>query len=265
MLRRFATVLFSATRELFTNWRALAITVGLYALLLANLYLLLTTREATKAQVGITLALALVAPVIFFLLQSIGVNREKTVRALALDGLRKSWKLVVVSIPLIAIVILSAYLLNKAQLRFGVTVPLDQSVAVVQENAKPPIHYPALAITTVRYLLLAVLAPLALIHLWISTNRDGLLATFKKLHSNLARAFRAQSLLIYIIGFGVFAVAPYLLLFKTTSSSRAWLEVGLFSARLVAVFLMTLLGWLWTVRALSLTSDSAPPAASGNA
>jgi hypothetical protein len=260
MLRKFANVIVEATRELFTNWRALAITVALYALLLVNFYLLLTTREATRAQVAVTIALACVAPVIFFLLQSIGINGQQPI-----DSLRKSWKLVVVSVPLIAIVILSAYLLNKAQLRFGVTTPPDQTMAAaVQQNAKPPIHYPALAITTLRYLLLAVLAPLALIQLWISTNRDGLLATFKKIHSNLARAFRAQSLLIYVIGFGVFAVAPYFLLFKTASSSRAWLEVGLFSAKLIAVFLLTLLGWLWTVRALSLTADSTPPA-SGNA
>jgi hypothetical protein len=265
MLRRSGVVVLKAVRELFANWRALGIVITIYALLLVTLYVLVMTKEATKFQVGVTIALVFAAPVLFFCLQSFvaGIGANQPARRLIVEALQKAWKLFVVSIPVGAVVILTAYLLNKLQTRYGIVPQQVGPVGTVSTaNTKPPIHYPALAITTVRYILLAVVAPLTLIHLWISTRRDGLIATFKGIRTHLTRAFGPESVLIYIAGFVVFAVLPYFILFKTTTSSRAWLDLGLLSARLVAVFLITLLGWLLTVRALSLSIEPPTSAAS---
>ena len=249
-----------AARELITNWRQLAIVITLYAFLLLAMYALITTKEATRVQVVATLGLVLVVPVLFFGLQSMSaaIATQRTVRSLVMDSAKRGWKLIVITIPVVATVALTLYLLQKLQTRWGISLPQPAAPftnAGSEANAKP-IQFSAVAITTFRYLLVAVLAPLALIHLWISTKRNGLLATLKGIHSHLIQAAGPQSLLIYMAGFMIFAVAPYFLLFKTTSTSRAWVEIALLSLRLLAVFLMTLLGWLLTVRALSLSTEA---------
>ncbi len=253
-----------AARELIINWRQLSVVITLYALLLVSLYALITTREATKMQVGVTLALVFAVPVLFFALQSTGaaIATSKSVRALVVDSVKTGWKLIVVSIPLVATVALTLYLLHKLQTRLGIAVPIAvpdpaaQFGSVSPQMNPRPVQFSAVAISTLRYLVLGVLGPVALIHLWISTVRNGLIATLRGVHTHLIQAIGAQSLLIYMVGFVIFAVAPYLLLFKATSASRAWVEIGLLSLRLLAVFLMTLLGWLLTVRALSLSTES---------
>jgi len=118
-----------------------------------------------------------------------------------------------------------------------------------------PIHWGGVMITSFRYLFFGVLAPLMLIHFWISASHDGLIKSCRGFLTDLARAFAARSLLIYMAGFVIFAVIPYFLLFRTTASSRAWLEIGLFAARLTAAFCLTLFGWIITVRSLSLAKE----------
>jgi hypothetical protein len=51
-------------------------------------------------------------------------------------------------------------------------------------------------------------------------------------------------------------VAPYYLLFRSTQTKHAWLEVSLLVARLVVVFALTLFGWVITVRALGQSSTN---------
>ena len=111
-------------------------------------------------------------------------------------------------------------------------------------------------LTTLRYLVIGLLAPIALIHLWIATVREGLLSTIKGIRSLFSRAFAPQSVLIYIAGFLVFGVIPYLLVFKATPASKAWLELTLFVGRLCAVFAFTLFGWAITMSALALSSKN---------
>jgi hypothetical protein len=80
--------------------------------------------------------------------------------------------------------------------------------------------------------------------------RDGLGSAIRRIVALLSRAFGPQSVLIYIVGFLIFAVVPYFLLFKTTQTRHAWIELFLLIARLAIVFAMTLFGWTITVRAL---------------
>ena len=59
---------------------------------------------------------------------------------------------------------------------------------------------------------------------------------------------------VYALGFLIFAVVPYLLLQKTFSIQRSWLEVSVLLVRLALSALLILLGWVTTVGALSILS-----------
>jgi hypothetical protein len=232
MLRKSATALHTASRQLFKNKKAFAIMTAIYILLLTTVYAFFTTKEATRGQVVITLALALLAPLLFFVLQAGSASYTSDERLSVVNWIRSSWKLILISLPVIAVGILAAYTLNKLQTRLNVSSA-------------------AAAFSSVRYLLLGVIAPLVLIHLWIPTKRNGLRQTIRKSLGHLAAAFTPRSVLIYMAGFVVFALVPYGLLFKTTAIGGVWLQIGLFAARVFAAFALMLLGWIVTVGALS--------------
>lgn len=278
MLTETFRAISTATRRMFANWQSLLLVAVVYASLLALLYFFVSIREATFAQVTLTFAFAAAVPLLFFILQAMivsGSAREsvkeggsETDRAPARFVLRRSltsfWKLILISLPLIALAILIAYLLGKAQNRFGQTpeavnnIPRTLAATANPQRAARPIDWKVALFSTLRYLSFGLVLPLAAIHLWLATMHDGLGGAIKKFGSLISRAFAPQSVLIYIAGFLVFAVAPYFLLFKTTQTKHAWLELSLLVARLVAIFVLTLFGWVVTVRALGLASATPP-------
>ena len=266
----------TAARNVFRNWPSMLLMAAVYASLLALLYLLVAIREATLPQVILTFLFAVAAPLLFFILQTMiasgsarQIAKEDTAETEQLTAgllLKKSltsfWKLILISLPLIALAILIAYLLGKAQNYFGQNInepAISTRTLAPQPNASParPINWRVALFSTIRYLAFGLVLPLAAIHLWLATVRDGLGAAVRKIASLLSRAFAPQSVLIYIAGFLVFAVAPYFLLFKTTQSQHAWLEISFLVARLLVVFALTLFGWTITVRALGRSSSSA--------
>ena len=208
----------SATRLLFTNRRALALLLTTYCALLVTLYLFVSTREATVSQLLLTLLSIAVAPALFFLIQSISVTY-------ATGSLRKvvivSFKLFIVSLPVLALTVFAGYKVN---------------------------------LITLRYLLIAVIAPLLAIQLWIATSNTGLRSLGKRLGQVLSKTFAPHSVLVYALGFLIFAVAPYLLLRKSISTDRAWLEISLLTVRLAASATLMLVGWVTTVGAISILS-----------
>jgi len=108
-------------------------------------------------------------------------------------------------------------------------------------------------VTTVRYLLLAVTGPLLVVQLWITVS-NGM-----RLRNVLTRTFAPQSVFMYTCGFLVFAVVPYLLLHKTLTLQRPWLELSLMIVRLSLSALFILFGWVLTVRALSILNCKGGP------
>jgi hypothetical protein len=232
MLRKSASALHTAIRQLFRNKKALLIMTAIYGLLLASIYAFVSTKEATRTQVVITFALMVLAPLFFFVLQAGSTSYANDEPSTILSWVRNSWKLLVISLPVIAVGILFAYILNKVQSRLNVS------------NA-------AVVFTSIRYLLLGVILPLVLIHLWIPTNRDGLRHTIRKGLEHMLAAFSPRSVLIYMAGFVVFALLPYVLLFKTPAIGGVWAQIGIFAARLLGAFSLMLLGWIVTVGALS--------------
>lgn len=217
-----------ATRSLFTNRHALLLMLAAYAGLLVAIYLFVSTREATIPQLILTFVVVIGAPALFFTWQAASVsyaNGPSQIRKLAIDGL----KLIVVSLPVIALTLLALYGLNKIE------------------------SHPTL-VTTVRYLLLAVIAPLFVIQLWIVSSNNGLRSLIRSGRGLLSGTFAPQSLFVYALGFLVFAVVPYLLLRKSFPITRPWLEVSVFVLRLTASALLIFLGWVTTVGALSILS-----------
>lgn len=256
----------AATRDVFSNWRSLLLLAIVYASLLAVLYFFVAVREASIAQVSLTFVLAIAAPFLFFVLQTMVANdsRESTVESMLKKSLATFWKLVLISLPLIGLAVLVAYILAKAQNHFGVS--LNNSAEALRplattakaRDAARPVDWKAAILSSVRYLAFGLALPLAAIHLWLATVREGLGLAIRKLIRHLSRAFAPQSVLIYMVGFLLFAIAPYLLLFRATPTKHAWLEVSLLLVRLAIVFALTLFGWVVTVRALSLCSTSPP-------
>jgi hypothetical protein len=257
----------AAARKVLTNWRAMLLLAIVYASLLAALYFFVAIREASIGQVVLTFALAILVPVLFFVLQSMvaGQTNEATAGSLLRRSLTSFWKLILITLPLIALAVLIAYLLGKAQNRFGVSVN-DVAATSSQRlaetaNRRPaarPIDWKVALFSTIRYLCFGLVLPLAAIHLWLATVRDGLGGAIRRIATLLARAFAPQSVLIYIAGFLIFAVAPYFLLFRATQTKHAWLELSLLVGRLVVVFALTLFGWTITVRALAQPSPNRP-------
>ena len=260
MLTETLHSIITAARKVVSNWPAMLLLALVYALFLAALYVFLAVREASVAQIVVTFALAILAPLLFFVLQSmVAVQTEgQSVGLLLRKSLSSFWKVILISLPIIALGILVAYLLGKAQAHWGVgaTQP-DAEIArrlatgANASRAARPIDWKVALLSTVRYLTFGLILPLTAIHLWLATVNEGLGSAVKRLGTHLARAFAPQSVLIYLAGFLVFGVAPYFLLFKTTQTKHAWLELSLLVARLAIVFALTLFGWVITVRALA--------------
>jgi len=259
----------SAARNISRNWQPMLLIAIVYACLLVVLYFFASVREASLAQVVLTFALAIAAPLLFFILQAMiaGAASSETEKLTSGTLVRKAltsfWKFLLITLPLIALAILIAYLLGKAQTRFGTTlnesaidVPRRVANAANAREAARPIDWRAATLSTLRYLAFGLVLPLAAIHLWLATAQEGLGPAIRKLNTLLARAFAPQSVLIYVVGFLIFAVIPYFLLFKTISTRHAWLEISLLVARLAIVFALTLFGWVMTVKAISLLSTN---------
>ncbi|HEV7395746.1 MAG TPA: hypothetical protein VGN86_04480, partial [Pyrinomonadaceae bacterium] len=70
MIKESILAFFKTIRGLFSDWSALAILMGLYALLLGALYGFIAVREATFWQVLLTLLFIALVPLLFFLLQA---------------------------------------------------------------------------------------------------------------------------------------------------------------------------------------------------
>jgi len=209
----------SAARSLFGNRRSLLLMLAVYAWFLAAVYLFVSTREATVSQLMLTLITLIGAPALFFVLQAAIVG--PTSRGL----LKRSLKLLLVSAPVVALTLAAVYGLNK-------------------------VHTHPAIVTTVRYLVWAVVAPLVVVQLWIAVSNGGV----QSLRRLLGRTFAPQSMFVYACGFLMFAIVPYLLLQKPVPAHRPWLEISLIVARLGVTALLILIGWSLTVRALSILS-----------
>jgi hypothetical protein len=264
MLKRIFQSFVSATRELFRRWGALLILIALYFAMLGAIYWFFVTREATIGQLILSFLLALAAPILFLVIQTMAARYNHTnssAWALLGGALRDFWKLLLISVPVVLVAVLAIYLFGKFETSSPVTAVREAARAVPAPprpiTPKPqPVSWQSVALTTIQYLLFCLILPLAAIHLWIGTAREGLKQTLRRSHRIIARAFAPRSVVIYIIGFLCFAVVPYFLIVTRTPLSSVWLDAGLLVARLLLAALFSLIGWVVTVGALGDLNDA---------
>jgi hypothetical protein len=256
----------SAARRLFGNWRALFILLLLYAALIASLYFFIAVREASIWQVLATFLLAIIAPVLFFIIQTIGVRYVETdvrARDLLRWSVRDFWKLFVVTVPLLLLAWLIAYLFSKFQVANTVAAVTEaaRAGAAAAATARPAARAAAEAfswkeviLTTLRFLILGLVLPLLTIQLWIAAARRGLGSAFRTIKHVAAAALAPGAVLVYAIGLLLFGLVPYFLITTNYSRGGAWTEIGLLAGRLVLASLFMFCGWIITLGALSLIS-----------
>jgi len=230
--------MFSAVRLLVKSRRVLLVLLLSWAGLLTAVYLFASTREATISQLLLTLVVVIAAPALFFMLQAVSVTfagdrQVVRIRQIATECL----KLVVVSLPVIAVTLLVVHTLNKIQSHLTLA-------------------------TTARYLLIGVVAPMFAIQLWIAASKSGLRSLVKGLRRVLGQTFAPQSMFVYLCGFLIFAVVPYVLLQIGISSERPWVELSVLTLRIVVSALLILLGWVTTVGAISILNQTDAPRSS---
>ena len=257
-----------AARRLFGNWRAFLTLLLLYGALIASLYLFIAVREASVWQVLATFLLAAIAPVLFFIIQTIGVRyvendvrtRDVRTRDLLRWAVRDFWKLLVATVPVLLLAWLIAYLFSKFQVAAPVAVA-EAGRAAAGAAARPTARTAAevfswkeVILTTLRFLILGLILPLLTIHLWIAAARRGLGGAFRTIKHVMAAALAPGAVLVYAIGLLLFGLIPYFLITSNYSRGGAWTEIGLLSGRLLVASLFMLCGWIVTLGALSILS-----------
>jgi hypothetical protein len=264
-MKRIFHALASAARLLLRDWRALIILFVLYLAMLGAVYLFFVTREATLGQLILSLLLALAAPVLFLIIQTMAArygSQGEHAWKLFVGSLRDFWKLLVIAVPWILIAVLAIYLFGKFDKSSPVAAVREALRAAPQRpvTAKPqPIHWQSVAITTLKYLLFFLVLPLAAIHVWLETASSGLKQTIKSSLRVLARALAPQAVITYVIGFLFFAVVPYFLIVTRTQVTNAWLDFGLLTTRLILAAALSLVGWVVTVGALGQLKTGSSP------
>ena len=278
----------SAMRGLLRDWSALLALVLLFAALVATGGLFITTREATGFQVFLTFALAVAVPVLLFVVLAgcayYAAGHRRGV-ALVVRSLAGFWKVLLLSLPVLALTVLAVWGMNKLEARVrhdpaveasrtfdeGGGAVTESGGAIVERSPdadeteaarrKPKVRWAYVFYWSLRLLLLGVVLPLVAAHLWLAAARAGLGAALRQFHRLVARALSPRSVFIYAVGMIVFALVPYFLITKSTSVGAGWLEVSLFSARIGLALLLMLFGWVTTLTALARTFYGDAPAA----
>lgn len=258
MIKSSLSAVGHATRDLFRRRGALAILCALYFAALTSGYYFFAVGVATGGQLAASAVLALTAPLIFLLLQAAIANYAardaSTAGAAARGALRDFWKVLLVSLPVIALGVGLYYLLEWLQGRFA---PPDMSAAppviTGPRGTRPPtpLRWSDVLMSSLWLLSFGVLVPLLAAHLWLSVAAGGLKTTLKRFHRVVIGALAPRSVLIYVVGALFFGVLPYFIIFTRTPVNNGWLELIIFGLRLGLSFALTLWGWTITLAALA--------------
>jgi len=260
----------AAARALFRSRGALALLCALYLALVAALYLFPATGVATVWQLALSGITAVAAPLLFFVLQAAAAHHAQGAggfAALLRLALRDFLKILLVSLPLVALALGLAYLLGK----LGDWLPkaaaeAPRVFAPGPSGASPPnpLRWQEALVSTLGLLVLGLFVPLMAAQAWLSVAREGLKATLRRFHRVLGRAFAPRAVLVYAIGLVAFGLMPYFVIFTRTPLKNDSAELLVFGLRLAFAFALTLWGWTITLGALARSNPPVPaPSAEG--
>src|SRR5262245_51094137 len=264
MIKNVVASVAAAARRLISNWRTSLLILGLYLVMLLAVYLFLSTMVATVGQLVINAITVLIVPVIFFVIQGMGVSymaydpgadQSRAVR-LMMSSVKGFWRLVVISIPFVLLAWLLVYLLGKIPAATVTAAHEAVRTAAGTGRAAPrpapqPTDWRGVAVTALQFLLFGIVLPLAAVNLWIAAAREGLGHAIKRAHRTLYKSFAPGTVLIYLIGLLLFGLVPYLLVGMRPPIKGALIEVGQLGVQLLLAALLVLFGWLLTLGALT--------------
>lgn len=266
MIKDSLNALADSARNAFRGWRGLLLLSALYLLLLACVYEFFSVVVATAWQLVVSGVAAVAAPLLLFVLLAATAHfaLPDSIRtgALARRSLRDFAKVLLLAVPVAALGWLVFYLLVRLPERLPKMDEGPRGVVSATAESRPvPLHWQEALTSGLWVLLFGIVLPLVAAHLWLSVARDGLMPTVKRIHRVVARAFAARSVLVYTVGFFVFALVPYFVLYTRTSVTNGWAELLIFGLRLAFVFVLTLWGWTITLGALARVTPPEAPAA----
>jgi hypothetical protein len=252
----------AAAHRLITNWRASLILLVLYVAMLFALYTFLVTGVATIGDLVILAVSMALGALIFFVIQAMGVGfmAEGGAGRLVVQSLKNVWKVVIVTIPFVLLAWLLVYLIGKIPAGTAVAHEAVRAVPgpgrAAAHAAPQPTDWRAVGIAALQFVLFAIALPLAAANLWIAAAGQGLGHAAKRAHRILYRSFAPGTLLIYIVGFLIFGVIPYLLVVLRPPVKGEWIEVGQLGGQLALAALFSLFGWILTLGALTQRSEA---------
>jgi hypothetical protein len=266
MIKDSLNALADSARSVFRGWRGLLLLSALYLLLLACAYEFFSVGVASAWQLIVSGFAAVAVPLLLFVLLAatahFALPDSKTTGVLARRTLRDFVKVLLLAVPVAALGWLIFYLLGKLPEHLPKIVEGPRVfVSATAESRPVPLHWQEALTSGLWVLLFGIVLPLVAAHLWLSIARDGLVPTLKRIHRVVARAFAARSVLVYLVGFFVFALVPYFVLYTRTSVTNGWAELFIFGLRLVFAFVLTLWGWTITLGALARVTPPEAPAA----
>jgi hypothetical protein len=259
MIKDSLNAIADSTRATLRGWRGLLVLALLYFVPYACVYLFFSTGQATGWQLALSGLTALAAPLLLLVLiaatATFALPERQRPGAVARGGLRDSWKVLLLALPVAALGWLFFYLLGKLQVYLPKIEDAPRAFVNATAETRPtPLHWQEALMSWLWIILFGVVLPLLAAHLWLGVARDGLKATVSRMHRVAARAFAPRAVLVYTVGFFVFALLPYFVLYTRTAVTNGWAELLMFGLRIAVAFVLTLVGWTITLGALERTT-----------
>jgi hypothetical protein len=264
MIKNSLAAFGQAARALFRRRGALLVLAALYFAALWCAYQFFSTGVATGWQLGISAVTALVVPLLFFILQAGVVHYavgDASAGVLIKRALRDCWKVLLLTLPLVALGVGLYYLLDWLHARLAAPAAAVPPPIIVRGARPSSVGWQDWLISTLRLLAFGAALPLLALHLWVELARRGLKATVKGIHRSAGRAFAPRSVLVYAVGALFFGVLPYFVIFTLPPLTSGWTELTIFGLRLALAFALTLCGWVVTTAALAAVAPNADYAA----
>lgn len=250
MVRQVINAVRTAAGRIANRPGALGLAFLLYLALAGVVYLFFATREATVWQLVLTVVLPVVAVVLFFALQSVGIRYTQSnegTGALLRRSMVDCWRLLAVSLPVIVLAVIGLF--GFVLIEFLLT----------KDNAAAEYGFVYTRVMpALRMVLLLLVVPLIAIQMWIASTRDGVRIALRGMLKSFRRAFAPGLLITYLVISLVFGAIAYCLIFTRTPVANAWLDIALLIARLTLAGITIFVGWMLGLGAMREAAENKP-------